>query len=293
MADAFDKVRQGQPLKLSARTWNELIDAARTVQELRPVFAQIAKQQWRDADTIKVRNGTCDNLARFSVVGLDWSTIDPATNLTEWKNAVSIDFEKPDASKHAGRFAILIEPVQTCLMGSALLSGVVPCQVLVTDAAHEFATPITGQTGYLASAHAGAAQILWRQPGTGTKWAVVRLSNHAEPTTTTPEPTTTTTAPDPLGTSTTFEPCSGRCKWTWSIGSALWVLATDGCGNPTTTAAPTTTSTTTTSTTTTTGDPATSTTTTTCCPFNTTTTTTTGEPTTTTTTGSATTTTPC
>jgi len=107
MADAFDKVRQGQPLKLSARTWNELIDAARTVQELRPVFAQIAKQQWRDADTIKVRNGTCNNLPRFGIVGLDWSTLDPSTNLPEWRNQIAIDCVAVDATTHRGRFAIL------------------------------------------------------------------------------------------------------------------------------------------------------------------------------------------
>jgi hypothetical protein len=260
MADAFDKVRQGQPLKFSARTWNELIDAARTVQELRPVFAQIAKQQWRDADTIKVRNGTCNNLPRFGIVGLDWSTLDPSTNLPEWRNQIAIDCVAVDATTHRGRFAILDEDLPTCAMGRAVVSGAVPCRVNVTDESHQYASPITDQGGWLQSTEFGAAQILWKQTGTGLLWAVVRLSNE-----TSGDATTTTT---PRFTTTTPSPCSGRCKWVWSATSQTWSIDVNGCVAGTTTTGTTTTGTSTT--TTTTGSPTTTTTGTTCCPFNTT-----------------------
>ena len=280
MSSSGGKVRPGEPLKIPADQYNSFIDAASKVKSLEPLFAQGVRRGANDYDTLKVRNGTCSDLPRFSIVGLDWSTLNPSTDLLEWKQQPSMDCVLPNAQTHRGRFAVLVEPLLSCAMGTAVASGVVPCRVNVTNEGHQYASPITGQTGWLQSTSEGSAQILWKQPGTGLLWAFIRISNAPS------QATTTTTS---RITTTTASPCSGRCKWVWSASTESWSIDTNGC-----TAGTTTTGTTTTNTTTTAGPTTTSTTGTTCCPFNTTTAAP-GSPTTTSTTTSTTTTTvrPC
>jgi len=43
----------------------------------------------------------------------------------------------------------------------------------VTSSPHRYANPIDGQSGYLRSDATGLFRILWKESGTGIKWAVV------------------------------------------------------------------------------------------------------------------------
>ena len=52
-------------------------------------------------------------------------------------------------------------------------------QIDVTDEDHEYADVATADMAKLASATSGAAHILWKETGTGTKWATVRLGKGA------------------------------------------------------------------------------------------------------------------
>ena len=81
------------------------------------------------------------------------------------------------AAGHAGKFVVLLEPLKANAIGSGLAAGVCPVQVNVTDAGHTFADIASGQCGYLASGATGTATILWKESGTGTKWALVRVAN--------------------------------------------------------------------------------------------------------------------
>ena len=60
-------------------------------------------------------------------------------------------------------------------MAEAALIGVVPTQIDVTDEDHDYAVAKASDSTQLSSATGGTAQILWKESGTGTKWAVVRL----------------------------------------------------------------------------------------------------------------------
>ena len=177
MSNSGGKVRPGEPLKIPADQYNSFIDAASKVESLDRFFAQGIRKGFNDHDTIKVRNGASANLPRFSILGLNTSTIDPASYLLEWKQQPAMNCVVPDAAVHLSRFVVIVEPLLENAMGRAVASGVVPCQVNITNEGHQYAIPETGQTAYLTSASNGSAQILWRQSGTGLKWAFVRLSN--------------------------------------------------------------------------------------------------------------------
>ena len=73
---------------------------------------------------------------------------------------------------------VLAEPLAAGAIGLAVLTGATPALVNVSNTNHKFATPAHNVTGNLVSAETGPYRILWRESGSGLKWAVVS----AEPT---------------------------------------------------------------------------------------------------------------
>jgi len=79
------------------------------------------------------------------------------------------------AAGHTGSFVVLLEPIIDGEIGRAVVSGVTPVKVDVADEAHAYADIAVGQAGYLASGESGSALILWKETGTGQKWALVKI----------------------------------------------------------------------------------------------------------------------
>src|SRR5699024_6729445 len=123
------------------------------------------------------------------ILGIDTSTVDPGDNEPEFRRGVALNGTEIDSTKHAGTFAIALEPIAAGAMGKAAVEGVCICKIDVQNTTDKFAE-VPGDDGgsgsggsgevYLQSAAAGSAQILWKQSGTGLKWAVVRLGNRLE-----------------------------------------------------------------------------------------------------------------
>ena len=84
----------------------------------------------------------------------------------------------PAAADHIGNFVILLEPAAGEI-GRACISGVCPVRVDVNDEDDQFADVKDGEATMLESAPTGSARIIWKESGTGTKWAVVRLGGGA------------------------------------------------------------------------------------------------------------------
>ena len=57
----------------------------------------------------------------------------------------------------------------------AMALGLCPVKITVENEDHAFADVNDGEAATLKSTATGAAQILWKEDGTGEKWAVVRL----------------------------------------------------------------------------------------------------------------------
>ena len=76
---------------------------------------------------------------------------------------------------NVGDFAVTMEEIGPQRIGRAWVDGVFPAKVDVTDTTHRWADLKTGDATQLRSAISGAAKILWKQSGMGTKWALVRL----------------------------------------------------------------------------------------------------------------------
>ena len=175
MGDPLRKVRSGEKLAIPAETFNTFIDAARDLKERRQRRGTRARQEVRQSGVVPVRNDSGADRERFEVLGVDSLIYGPADNEEEFKNRPALVGVTPTEADHAGRFVVLTEPVADGGIGRALAAGVSPVRVDVTDPEHGFADVADGDCGHLAGGSEGAAQVLWKGPGTGVLWALVRF----------------------------------------------------------------------------------------------------------------------
>jgi hypothetical protein len=173
-----NRVRSGQPTKSlrSAETFNYLLEAARAVHEDRGAnFMPPAIGGGAAPGVILVKNTSGGTVDRFGVLGLGAALITPTANAVEFKNQIVLEGDTPVAS---GPFAVLLEPLLDDAIGRAVVAGAVQVQISVGEAGHTHARATTS-TSYLQSGVCGTARILWKESGTGTKWAIVLLGQPA------------------------------------------------------------------------------------------------------------------
>lgn len=76
-------------------------------------------------------------------------------------------------------FVVVAEQIKAGEVGSAVAAGVAAVSLNVTDDSHKYAFVKNGQLS-LATATSGAAEIMWKQSGTGQKWALVRIGTQQQ-----------------------------------------------------------------------------------------------------------------
>jgi hypothetical protein len=177
---ALKKVQPGDALKIPASTFNTFIDAARDFQQRTRHLGQQATPTHRSAGIVLVRNESGYDRDRFDVLAVSGSVFTPS-DLDAFKNDVVLTGATPTAGRDDGKFVILQEPLEDGAIGRAVLSGVTPVRIDVANADHQFADVADNDATKLISADHGEAQILWKETGTGLKWALVRLGNVGAP----------------------------------------------------------------------------------------------------------------
>lgn len=169
------RVNAGEPWgPPSARDTNRIINVVRWVeQRMREQRARPSLQ--RPDGLVLIKNDTASAVDRFGILGIDGPIITPTDNADAFKDRVALSCSGPTAGTHDAKFVICYEPIPAGEYGLAWASGVCQVQINVTDADHAFADITGSDTAKLASGLAGGAQILWKESGTGTKWAIVRF----------------------------------------------------------------------------------------------------------------------
>lgn len=163
--------------RLTAEAFNAFIDAALAAKRRDP-GQTLLHQPLTEACLFPVLNDTGGNLDRFAAVGLTEPIILPADNLDEFKSQIAFRVRVPTADDTGGRFALLQEPLVDGAIGMAAIAGVSICQVYAsnsTEEAYRFADAIDAVSAYLGAQATAGVPILYRQAGTGAKWAIVRL----------------------------------------------------------------------------------------------------------------------
>jgi len=181
MGDTMKKVKSGDPLVIPSQTFNSFIDAAQAHKARQQSSSQTDRQAFRQSGIVLVKNASGADRQRFDVLGVDAPIITPTDNEDAFKNKVLLSGSTPTESDHLGRFVILLVPLADGKVGMACASGVCAVHVDVQHEDHRFADIRDAEASSLQSRESGAATILWKETGTGLKWAVVHVAGAMPP----------------------------------------------------------------------------------------------------------------
>lgn len=180
----IDKVIKGQPFEMPADAYNAFVDAARKAQQFDPLDDQNKdSNNFRKLHCLNDSGGDQD---QFAILGIDEPIITPTEEEDEFKSRITISGVTPEdgsggsgSSDHTGRFVVLQEPILDGEIGRCIASGETICKINVVNEDHLFADVEDSESGYLKSSETGTARILWKESGTGEKWAYIRLGDSA------------------------------------------------------------------------------------------------------------------
>ena len=176
--DPFAKVMPGQTLQIPAAAYNAFVDAARSHRGNQTDATSDPIREPGRAGLVPTRNDSGALVPRFGILGVDSPLFTPSDALDAFKRRVTLAGSTPADASHTGRFVIALEPIAPGALGMACASGLCAVQVdFPPDDGRErrFVDIADGVTGNLKAGDSGAATILWREAGTGVRWAIVRL----------------------------------------------------------------------------------------------------------------------
>lgn len=130
---------------------------------------------------VLIKNDSDDDASAFDVLGIDNILFGPDDNLPEFQRNPVLSCVTPALPDHAGKFVVLYESIPAGAIGRAWITGTCRVQVDVAAESDQYADVADGIATKLASGRSGGVQILYKQSGTGTKWAVVRFGANASP----------------------------------------------------------------------------------------------------------------
>lgn len=187
----LQRKKPGDRLAIPARDWNAAMDAARAEQaRQRALGGAGVGGIVPNPVVVRVKNASGSDVKQAGILGIDGPIFAPTTD----PNAGAIlllDLKGiTPTSDHYGAFAVTLEPIGSNAVGRAVISGA--CWVKVNVAAPEegeeesaaedfrFAEANESLTA-LKAVPRGSAQILWKQSGTGDKWAIVNIGGKPGP----------------------------------------------------------------------------------------------------------------
>ena len=174
---SFPHVVTGDKVQFSAGFINRIADLANESSVV-PSGTISSNTQ---AEIITIKNNTSSFVEANGILGLgDYLSESSGSIPTELlmmfrSQSFAILGEEPDEDLHTGKFCILSQGLAAGEIGKAWVGGTVPVLVNVTDADHNYAELKDADSTQLKSGSAGSAQIIWKESGTGSKWAAVRL----------------------------------------------------------------------------------------------------------------------
>ena len=179
---SIGKVKIGDPLRISTAAYNAFVDAAMAHRSQQHGVAGRQEPFFLDGrNLVRVKNTSDAAIGQFGILGVDGVIFEPSGNLAMFKQEVALLGGTPAVSAHSsGRFVVCAEPIDSGRIGLAWGAGVCLAQINVGDESHRFADIAEGDSACLASSSSGPCTILWKESGTGQKWAVIRFGGISE-----------------------------------------------------------------------------------------------------------------
>jgi len=175
MADAFRKVKSGDPLVIPAAAYNAMLDAAVANMRSHGKPSQVRGEQ---SDRVLVRNESGYPLEQFEILGIDGPVFHPRNQPDAFQQTPVLRGVVP-RERHKGKFVVVQEPASPGGVVRACVSGLTVARVYVENALSQpKACDIKeGHTYDFTAGTTGGASILWIEGGTGPKWALIRIGH--------------------------------------------------------------------------------------------------------------------
>ncbi|MBN2585013.1 MAG: hypothetical protein JXL80_18270 [Planctomycetes bacterium] len=183
MSDAFRTVTSGERFRPSARAWNALMKLAQAYEGGGMDPTGMAALGLSNPAPVLVQNDSGADRDEFDVLGIDSALVLPSDGdmpASQFKSVLAVKGVTPVDPDHLGRFVVLAGPVKAGAIGRGYIAGACPAKINVQDADHLWAEIKDGEVR-LQSAASGSAVILWRESGTGEKWAIIHLAGALPP----------------------------------------------------------------------------------------------------------------
>lgn len=166
---------------ISASAWNSFVDAAQFVREERNRRNGQALGFTRANGVLRVKNSSGGDLNRFSICAPSGIMVSQADNANEFYEDPVLTVTTPAAADTLRSWCVLQEPIKSGLVGRAMFIGLTVCQIDVVDSGDDFADVIASDSSKLQSGPFGGASIMYKESGTGTKWALVCIGTPGVP----------------------------------------------------------------------------------------------------------------
>ncbi len=173
----MEKVRAGESVVIRASTWNSFIDAANWVKGERQNRLGKGLKSGVGAGVVLVKNGESELRDRFTALVLADIAVPPSVNEDEFVSSSPVFIGQRMTDDREGKpYAILLEPIAAGEIGRAMVFGIVPAKVSISDADDQYAVPVPNSSaGALQSDTTGVARIVWKAGGTGSQWCLLQL----------------------------------------------------------------------------------------------------------------------
>lgn len=163
-----------QYVKMTLATWKKIERIIKAFDRLG--FNGSPRNTRGSDDTILIRNDSQLACERFNILEISGVVVTPEDSLQDFQQRPVFTGIIPSDTPHAeGRLVICTEPIAPGRIGRAWADGVVMTRIEISDETHACATIKVDDVTQLKSAQSGLYTILWKEPGTGTQWAVVRI----------------------------------------------------------------------------------------------------------------------
>lgn len=165
---ANERASEGQPLRISARRWNDAADAGQWFAQSQALGSSNGRAIGPvNPCLVQVKNDTGGNLASGAVVELSSSLLTTLDRKHVWLSGII----RAGADPVCG---VAIEPIYDDAIGTVQVSGVCLASVDIIDADNTHARVVPSST-QLTGDFGGYARILHKPSGTGVKLCVVLL----------------------------------------------------------------------------------------------------------------------
>ncbi|MDD4890605.1 MAG: hypothetical protein PHU85_11840 [Phycisphaerae bacterium] len=177
--DPYRKPNPGDPLRIPAHLMAELIESLPWIRAQRDHTGRGRRARPRPYGVYLVQNDSGADREFGHILGVANTQPTPTDNLSAFKEDFGFKGVAPQFPAHDGKFCVLLEAVPSGKIGWGRFVGLAAVQVEITSglAWYDYADVTHDDATKLTLLPSGAAQVLWKEEGTGKKWALVRLGN--------------------------------------------------------------------------------------------------------------------